>query len=184
VPTYLTIKLNSRLRPLDRGDVFEDPLQEVLDKHAPGTVISGGGTLLGPDGEPTQSDVEIDLEGDPQAGLKTVIEALESLGAPKGSTASLGEADPVAFGRYEGLGLYLNGSDLPDNVYIDNDVNELIGTLVERLGADGAMHSYWEGPRETALYLYGPSAQRMRELIADVVDSHPLAHQSRLTDLT
>ena len=90
----------------------------------------------------------------------------------------------MPFGQYEGVGLYLNGSDLPDQVYIDNDVNELIGTLVERLGADGAMHSYWEGPRETALYLYGPSAQRMRELIADVVDSHPLACQSRLTDLT
>ena len=68
-------------------------------------------------------------------------------------------------------------------MYANNDVNELIALLHERLGDEGSMHSYWEGPSETALYLYGTSESRMRELIADVLESHPLAARSRLVVL-
>jgi hypothetical protein len=182
--TSLYITLNARLRPLDRGDRYEDPLMEVLEQRAPGSEVTGGGTLIGSDGEPQNSDIDLDLEGDPEAGLGLVIGTLESLGAPKGSKARLGDADPVLFGTTEGLGLYLNGTDLPDEVYATSDVNELIERLRERLGDEGDMQSYWEGPTETALYLYGPSGARMRELIADVLATHPLAARSRLVSLT
>lgn len=183
VPTFLGITLNARLRPLDRGDIYEDPLQQVLDVRSPGSVISGGGTLMGPDGEAAWCDVNIDLEGDPEAGLALVIETLQALGAPKGSTARLDDAEPITFGVTEGVGLYLNGTDLPDSVYAESDINELITQLNERLGDVGSMHSYWQGPRETALYFYGPSAEVMRDLMRDVVHTYPLAQQSRLIAL-
>jgi hypothetical protein len=80
--------------------------------------------------------------------------------------------------------LYLNGTDLPGEVYATNDVNDLIQQLHQRLGDQGSMQSWLQGPRETALYLYGPSAARMRELVHDVVASHPLAQRSRLVALT
>ena len=184
MPTFLGITLNARLRPLDRGRLYEDPLQEVLDDRLPGSDISGGGTLMAPGGEPLVCDLDVEREGDPEAGLALVIETLQNLGAPKGSKARPEEGEAVGFGTSEGLGVYLNGTDLPAQVYEESDVNELIGLLEAALGDSGSIHSYWEGPRETALYFYGPSAQRMRDLMRDVLGSHPLAQQSRLVDLT
>lgn len=39
-------RLNVRAQPLDRGEVFEDPLEEILKASGAGTV-TGGGTMLG-----------------------------------------------------------------------------------------------------------------------------------------
>lgn len=181
--TFLAIHLNARLRPLDRGEWLEDPLQEVLAARSPGSEVSGGGTLISAEGEPESCDIDIELEGDPATGLALVIDALQAFGAPRGSTARLGDADSLPFGLSEGLGLYLNGTDLPAEVYVDNDVNDLISRLDELLGEEGAMRSYWEGPRDTALYLYGDSAARMRELLADLLATHPLARDHRLVTL-
>jgi hypothetical protein len=184
MPTRVMINLKARLQPMHRGDIYEDPLQDLLDARMPGSVITGGGTLMSPEGEPQSSDIDLDLEGDAEAGVAMIIEALQSFGAPKGSTVRVGEGEPVSCGVTEGIGLYLNGTDLSDDVYADNDVNELIERLLERLGTEGNMQSWWQGPRETALYLYGSSAQRMRDLIGEVLVTYPLAQQSRIVTLT
>lgn len=183
VPTRLWISLNARLRPLDRGDRYEDPLQDVLDKQAPGSEVSGAGTLLTADREPTVSDIDLIVEGDPEAVLDLTIATLESAGAPKGSQVRLDEREPVTFGVTEGLAVYLNGTDLPDEVYGSNDVNDLVAALLASLGDQGHMQSYWQGPRETALYLYGPSSARMTELISDVLPRYPLAQRCRVVPL-
>lgn len=177
------INLNARLRPLDRGDVYEDPLQAVLDVEAPGSEVTGGGTLLSADHEPTCCDIDMDVEGDGPTVLELVTTTLEKAGAPKGSTIQLDENEPVPFGVTEGLAIYLNGTDLPDEVYATSDVNDLVAALLDSIGAEGRMQSYWEGPRETALYLYGPSASRMAELSADVLARFPLAQRCRVVPL-
>jgi hypothetical protein len=179
----MSITLNARLRPLDRSARYEDPLQEVLEASMPGSQVSGGGTLLSAEREPLVSDIELDIEGNAREALGLVTAALEAAGAPKGSRVRLNEGDPVPFGVTEGLAVYLNGTDLPDEVYAASDVNELIAALLERLGAEGHMQSYWEGPRETALYLYGASAARMDELIASVLARAPLAQSCRVVPL-
>jgi hypothetical protein len=89
--TSLAIVLKARLRPLDRRDRYETPLLGVLEVQAPGSRITGGGTLLSREREPQSCDFDLDLAGDPQTGLALVIGALETFGAPKGSTARLGE---------------------------------------------------------------------------------------------
>ena len=180
----IRILLNARLRPLDRASRYEDPLQEALDAQAPGSRVTDGGTLLSPEREVQSCDFDIELDGDPDTGLRLVIDTLDALGAPRGSKATVDDRPWIPFGNNEGVGLYLNGTDLPDEIYATSDVNELIEQLHARLGDEGSMQSWWQGPRETALYLYGPSASRMRELIHDVVATHPLAQQSRLVDLT
>jgi hypothetical protein len=183
VPSRLWITINARLRPLDRGERYEDPLEEALDAKAPGCQLGGGGTLLSAEGEPTASDVDLDVTGDARAVLALTIATLEAAGIPKGSTIRLDDEEPVTFGVTEGLAVYLNGTDLPDEVYADNDVNDLIAALLDALGDEGELQSYWEGPRETALYLYGPSATRMGELIAGVLDGFPLAQRCRVVPL-
>jgi hypothetical protein len=183
VPNRLLVTINARIRPLDRSTRYEDPLQAVLDERAPGSEVTGGGTLMTPDREPACCDIDLDIEGDAAAVLELVTATLEAAGAPKGSTARLDEHEPVPFGATEGLAVYLNGTDLPGEVYETSDVNDLVAALLDRLGPDGGLQSYWRGPRETALYLYGPSAERIAERIADVLARFPLAERCRVVPL-
>lgn len=90
----------------------------------------------------------------------------------------------MRFGRHEGIALYLNGTALPREVYASSDPNDLIGLLADSLGDQGSIASFWEGPRETAIYMYGRSAGRMTELIAGVIATQPLTQLSRLVAIT
>lgn len=130
MPGRLLITINARLRPLDRGDLHEDPLQAVLDVQAPGSHVTGGGILLTADREPSCCDIDLDIEGDGRAVLELVTTTLEKVGAPKGSTARLDEHEPVTFGVTEGLAIYLNGTDLPDEAYANSDINDLVAALL------------------------------------------------------
>ena len=180
------VTLNARLRPLDRGTRFEDPLLELLEEKVRDLEVTGGGTLLSPNREPSSCDIDLSFTDDPARTLLLIVETLEKLGAPVGSHARHGGGDTnkVMFGRTEGVGIYLNGTDLPDEVYQTSDVNELITRLGDSLGDAGEMLSYWEGPTETALYFYGPSADTMTRLWSDVLARHPLAQRCRVEVLT
>jgi hypothetical protein len=180
---YLT--LNARLRPLDRGDRFEDPLLDRLKKKIRKLSVTGGGTLMEANGEPSKCDIDLAFRGDADEALPLITATLDSLGAPIGSTARVsGKDKAVTFGTTEGVGVYLNGTELPDEVYQTNDVNELIARLSQSLGDAGEMYSYWEGSTETALYFYGPSADRLRQRMSEVLRTHPLAQRSRVESLT
>ena len=192
--TDVFIALNAPLRPLDRGERFEDPLVEILEGKFREVEVTGGGTLLSAKKSPSTCDIDLVVKGNANEVLAAVVAALERLGVPKGSSVRVaagrslfsrtGKELVAKVGVTEGLGIYLNGTDLPAEVYESNDINELIARLDAALGAEGEMYSYWEGPTETALYYYGPSAQRMRELVVDVLGTHPLAERSRVEALT
>jgi hypothetical protein len=59
------------------------------------------------------------------------------------------------------MAIYLNGTELADDVYANSDGNAVDTAPNESLGPEGTVQSYWDGPRETALYPYGPSASRI-----------------------
>jgi hypothetical protein len=183
VPSRLWITLNARLRPLDRVGHYEDPLKEVLAARAPGSAITGAGTQLSVDREPVFSDIDLDIEGDPDAVRALVIATLEAGGAPKGSKAQIGDGDRIFFGVTEGVAIYLNGTDLADDVYANSDGKAVITALNESLGPEGSVQSYWDGPRETAIYLYGPSASRVVKLIVEVLARFPEAERCRIVPL-
>jgi len=180
VPVSINVKLNARLQPEHRLQLFEDPLDAMLEGAGIGEIM-GGGTALSEDGEVEYGDLEITLH-DP-AALPSLIEALEQLGAPKGSLIQReGEAD-LAFGVTEGLALYLNGLDLPDEVYEQCDSNYVFDQIVERIDGHGEVCSWWQGPSETALYLYGASFETMRERIAELVATYPLCQGARVVQI-
>ena len=181
---HVDVHLNARLQPMHRGERYEEPLEVYLARLAPGSEVVGGGTLTSEEGEPLSCDIELHLTDDGMAHATELIGALESLGAPRGSTWSVGDDAPVPFGTSEGVAVYLNGTDLPDEVYRDNDVNDLISQLLDRVGDEGDLHSWWEGPHESALYLYGRSAAVIKDRGADVLAVHPLAQRCRVVDLT
>lgn len=88
-------------------------------------------------GEVTECDIEIDELSD--VTVDAVSETLATMLAPKGSTLYVSDQDRrIDFGAHEGLALYLNGTDLPDDVYRDCDSNhvyEECGRLLEGWGS-------------------------------------------------
>lgn len=179
----IDVHLNARMRPMDRGDRFEDPLDELLQAQQPAGRVTGGGTMISAEAEPLWCDIEVEWSGEPDVGVDLIVSALTRAGAPQGSRLTVDDGDPISFGEFEGVGLYLNGTDLPDEVYASSDVNDLIGLLLEALGPDGDMYSYWEGPTETALYLYGPSAAVIEQRVAPVLAVEPSAALTRVVRL-
>ena len=180
----LIARLNARVQPLDRGEYFEDPLHDALQSSGLGEV-TGGGTQLAdePDGIEF-CDVEIMVNEASDATVKTVIETLERLGAPKGSRLKFpSEAADIAFGKLEGMALFLNGTDLPAEVYAASDVNEIIARCNELLEGIGGFRGYWEGSRETALYFYGDSFDAMSAAVAGFIASDPACAMTRVVKI-
>jgi hypothetical protein len=177
-------QLNARVQPIDRGDYFEDPLDDVLSSSGLGEV-TGGGTQMAaePDGI-EYCDVEIMVNEASQDTLNIIIETLERLGAPKGSLLRVPkEQDGIRFGKLEGMALFLNGTDLPAEVYAESDVNNIISRCDELMEGTGSFRGHWEGSRETALYFYGNSFEAMKSSVTGFVDSDPGCALARIVQI-
>ncbi|MGI9394345.1 MAG: hypothetical protein ACR2OY_06835 [Boseongicola sp.] len=179
----IVARLNARVQPIDRGDYFEDPLDEVLKSKGIGEV-TGGGTQMAdePDGIEFV-DVEIYAKDSSDEVKTTVVSALEGFGAPKGSKLLIDGQDDTPFGKLEGMGLFLNGTDLPDEVYANSDVNETIAKLGELLDDNGEFRGHWEGSRETALYFYGASYDAMVSCVQGYLDEEPSCEKTRVVQI-
>jgi hypothetical protein len=108
---------------------------------------------------------------------------LESCGAPRGSKLTFeidGNKTEVPFGKLEGLGIYFNGTDLPDEVYQSCDINYVFDEINRRIGDRGSIQGHWQGPTETALYLYGSSVEEMKNAIAGFIAEYPLCQKARM----
>lgn len=182
----VTAELNHKIGPIQRGDVYEDPLAAHLETLGLGEV-DGGGTMQHKDGEINYCDVHIILEP-AEGAFRSVIQFLEGCGAPKGSKLKAYHGDDsvkeLLFGVREGLGIYLDGINLPDEVYRDCDSNFIVSELDRLLEGHGSVESHWQGPTETALYVYGDSTSLMKPLIADFLAAYPLCAGARVVDLT
>jgi hypothetical protein len=181
--TLIIARLNDRAQPIDRGELYEDPLDEVLKKHRAGSV-TGGGTQLTEDGEIEFCEIEIEVREPGAESISLVKQALEEQGAPKGSKLQLaGRAEEVPFGVNEGLAVYLNGTDLPNEVYAECDFDFVYSECNRLLDAHGKVHSHWQGPTETALYMYGASFETMKDRISSFLASYPLCQGARVVKI-
>ncbi|MES9878705.1 MAG: hypothetical protein ABW117_16525 [Candidatus Sedimenticola sp. 1PA] len=182
-PQFIVVNLNARIQPMHRGEIFEDPLDEILSKEAVGEV-SGGGTLQSESGEIENCDIEIQVVSSDDKTVKIIKSALESMGVPKGSKITIEETDTeIKLGDLEGLALYLNGTDLDDEVYEKGDSNHVYSELDRLTEGKGRVYSYWQGPTETAFYLYGNSFLEMKSLISDLIENYPLCQNCRIEQI-
>jgi hypothetical protein len=183
-PVAAYARLNARIMPLDRGELFEDPLGDALAESGYGE-IAGGGTMQSASGEIEYCGIDVDIFDIPQ-GVPFICQFLTEHGAPRGSVLQY-EADgqdiEVPFGEMEGLAIYLNGTDLPDEVYEQCDVNDLYDEINRLLTDHGVILGHWQGPTETALYLYGPSAEEMQRRIAHHLATYPLCQKARVVKI-
>lgn len=180
---FLVARLNARLQPMHRGEFFEDPLDAVLKKHRVGEV-SGGGTMQAKSGEIEYCEIEIQVPASSTDVASLVASTLEELGAPKGSKLTIdASGGEVAFGAAEGLAVYLNGTDLPAETYRDCDSNHVYAEFDRLLDGEGRVLSYWQGPRETALYMYGRSFDEMKDRLSEFIATYPLCEQCRVEQI-
>lgn len=103
-PLLVYVKIPAALQPLERGELFEDPLQQALEREELGTVTGGGSQLSDEDSEGHRRiefcGIDIGLYK-PAKGLALLRSELVRLNAPPG-TALL----------YE-----LNGSEWDEPIY-------------------------------------------------------------------
>lgn len=181
---YLTARLNARLQPIDRGEHFEDALHDTLQEGGLGEVTGGGTQLADEPAGIEFCDLEIHVGAADEETIRSIMERLEALGAPKGSKLILdSDGREIEFGANEGLAIYLNGVDLPDSVYAECDVNHVIEQMNAMMDDRGKFMSHWQGSKETGLYFYGPSFDEMKAAIADFVAEYPLCRQSRIEQI-
>ena len=179
----IVAQLNARVQPMDRGKLYEDPLHAVLQKRGWGQV-SGGGSQLSSTGEIAHCDIEIALKVETPDVVDAIIAELERLGAPKGSLLrSTSSGNDRPFGVAEGLAVYLNGTDLPASTYQTSDVNFVYSEFNRLLQGLGKICSHWQGPRETALYMYGKSFNEMHAALAAFLSSYALCERARVVQV-
>ena len=180
---FIVVTVNARLQPMHRGEIYEDPLDEILSKESIGEV-SGGGTLQSQSGEIEYCDVEIQVKNSDNATVELIKLSLDKIGVPKGSKIKVEATDSeIQFGTLEGLEIYLNGTDLDEEVYANSDSNHVYSELDRLTHGVGKVYSYWQGSKETAFYLYGSSYSEMRSLISELVDHYPLCRKCRLEQI-
>ncbi len=178
--SMVTVSLNARLAPIDRGDL-EDAFNEFMDKNKHSICIVGGGTLLSEKGEVKECDLEVQIENFDDEKFQLVKDVFESMLAPKGSRIiNPMTNETITFGRHEGLALYLNGTNLPIEVYKSCDSNHVYEECERLIEDAGMINSHWQGDTETALYMYGRSYEEMHQRISDFVKTYPLCQQCRI----
>jgi hypothetical protein len=183
-PVFAYAMINARVMPIDRGEMYEDPLMEALEQNGYAEV-TGGGTMQSENGEIEYCGIDLDLFN-LEEGIPFICDFLGECGAPQGSKLQYehnGEDKEVPFGFLEGLAIYFNGSDLPAEVYENNDINDVYDEINELLADRGQIQGHWNGPTETAMYLYGYSVEEMRELIASLMSTNPLCEKARFVTI-
>lgn len=183
--TVFVIQLNEKIMPVDRGEYYEDPLDAFLRTNKYGEV-TGGGTMQAKSGEIEFCDVEFKIyQGNNEKKIiSEIIEMLTNLGAPKGSHIENERTEErFNFGNQEGLGIYLDGVSLPDEVYATCDSNIVLSEISKLLGYEGEVKRYWQGNTETALYFYGHSFEEMNNAISHFIKAYPLCQNARITKI-
>jgi len=173
---------------MHRGDIYDDPVEAALKASFPGSKIIGSGSEFDPEAGVLSADLEFSLaplneDDDGHDAADLVLDLLEAAGAPRGSFASLEGGERVDFGQMFGIGVHLNNIDLRDEIYERYDVHDFLDKIYAALGSEGHMQSYWESGDETSIFIYGLSEEKMRELIAPVLATEPLAERCRVTQL-
>lgn len=173
---FVVATLNDKVMPIDRGEIYEDPLDEFLQANKIGEV-TGGGTMQLKTGELEYCDIEIQLTSDniDENHIQAIIGKLEELGAPKGSKLTIEKTDQeIEFGKKEGLGIYLDGVNLSPEVYQNSDINYVVSEIKKLMNDQTETVRFWEGEQQTRLYFYSDSYELMKEDSKPFLATYPL----------
>lgn len=155
---FARLSLKMKLQPKHRF-LIEDALDFMLHSKKWGS-ISGGGTVISNEGEPESCDIEIDLIEYSEEMKNNLLSIAEKLEIAKGSKLSYRSANTneinydldCSIGKLEGLSIYVNKADIPE----DEGIFDVYNSLINIFGNNGALiSSYGENKDEIAMYFYG-----------------------------
>ncbi|KLN97667.1 hypothetical protein [Moellerella wisconsensis] len=179
----VTITLNARLESERRIDL-QDAITQVMEKLDKEIYVIGGETLLSEHGEPEKCKIQLAVDDANGENISLILQMISSMISPKGSKLHINNDEAeIEFGHEEGLAIYINGSDLGEDVYQNSDINEVIERCDELIEDIGTIQGTWDGSTETALYFYGESFAAMVELLQPYLDSEPLCQKARLVQI-
>lgn len=184
-PEFIVVTLNDKIQPIDRGDYYEDPLDEYIQQNQIGEV-TGGGTMQAENGEIEFVDIEIQLnEGiEPKDVASKIIEFVNNISAPKNSKLRIENTkEEILFGEKEGLAIYLDVQNLEPEVYENSDVNFVVSEVKKLIGDKTEIVRFWEFPGKTALYFYGNSFVEMNEQIKNFISEYPLCKNAEIIQI-
>ena len=185
IENFIVATLNDKVMPIDRGEIYGDPLDEMLQLEGIGEV-TGGGTMQHASGEIEYCDLEICINTDSlnDRQIKMIIDKLESNGAPKGSVLTIEKTgEKLPFGLKEGLALYIDGVNLEDEVYKNCDSNFVVEEIKRLIKDNSELVRYWQGEKETGLYFYGDSFDSMYKSIEPFINEYPLCKGARVVKI-
>lgn len=178
----LVAHLSARLMPIDRGEIYEDPLDEALGGSGE---VTGGGSLMADNGEIAHSDVEIVVPEITENVLDLIVATLEAQGVPRGSYLHDADGNRLRdFGQNAIVALDLDGANLPDEVYKTYDTDDVVSAIHEKMGRSGKYQGLRMLAETAVLYFHGPDATAMEAAIAPVIAEHPLCQNATTRRLT
>jgi hypothetical protein len=100
----LTIHIPAAIDPIDRGELFEDPILDALGAAGIASDYLGGGSALSEvDGRMAITGVDIELEvGDLKRALDIICRVLRTAGAPPATTITQFEPEEIVHHLGEG----------------------------------------------------------------------------------
>ncbi len=175
-----TLTVNARLQPEERYELYEKQLSKFFKKGRLG-VVDGGGTFFTEDGGPINCDIHIDYYIDKK---DIIIQLLKKLPAPVGSVLTFADGEEkYELGDFEGMAIYLNGTELDSSVYETCDVNYVVDEISQLIGEELAFFSHWRGDKETALYFYGTNFEQMKSATEEFIKTYPLCQKCRIEQI-
>ena len=88
-PIFLYVKIPAAIMPLERGEQFEDPLADALQRAGVGEV-TGGGSMMRSDGTIDYVGIDVDVT-DVKRAVQIIREVMQQQGAPEGTVIEQGE---------------------------------------------------------------------------------------------
>lgn len=177
----VTVRIPARLTPDRRDELIVGPLGVLVEHVSASSRIASVETVASAVGEPMELVIGLDVHLPDAEQLIAAVLDLEA-GMPRGSTVEINDK-AATFGELEGLALYLNGTDLPDEVYATSDLAAIVGDLRASLEGVGEIWAVWQGPTETALYVYGRDAAAIEAVLVEQQSRIPLMQGCRMVEL-
>jgi hypothetical protein len=178
-PHFILVTIWEHIAPIDRGIRYAEPLYEALGEED--LAIVGEGSRFTK--ELGIEYVNLELELTNLAFIPKIMETLEQQGAPKGSELKYtveGKDTVQEFGTTECLALFLDGVNLPKEVYQSTDIDELVERLLEASSRLAEFRASWAGDEETSIHFFGDNADELFKWMEPVITEYPLCRNARV----
>ncbi len=169
----IILQVNDMCRPIARGELYEEPLEEFLESNGFGEV-TGSGTALQENNDPWYCEVELSINNESNSVITELIKEIERIGVPKGSRLIFEDQQEILIGILEGVVVNLNYTEAPESVLDETDFKALWDGIANAVEPYGVYHDDVNRNGKTTIYYYGKDAQSIVKSVKEKIKGHKL----------